>query len=256
MERTSAGPLAGLRILEIGHYIAAPFASRLLADLGADVIKVEPPGGDPARAWGERIDGHSIWWSMHGRNKRSIMLDLKSAQGIETVKTLAKASDALIENFRPGQLEKLGIGPDVLHALNPALVIARLSGFGQDGPARDHASFGVIGEAIGGLRHLTNHPPDMTDLPPVRCGISIGDSVAGLYAALGVMSALWQRDRAGSDGKGRLVDVALTEAVLSLTEGMIPEYGALGLIRQPTGAGIPTAAPSQRLSDKGWRLGC
>jgi crotonobetainyl-CoA:carnitine CoA-transferase CaiB-like acyl-CoA transferase len=249
------GPLVGLRILEIGHFIAAPFAARLLADLGAEVIKIEPPGGDPIRQWGAQVNGRSVWWSMHARNKKSVELDLKTREGREALLRLVPSCDAVIENLRPGQLEKLGVGPDVLRARRPDLVIARVSGFGQDGPYRDRAAFGVIGEAMGGLRYLTDHPPGTSALPPVRVGVSIGDSVAGLYAALGVMSALWARDRRGGDGRARTLDVALTESVLSLMEGMLPEYGVLGRIRQPTGSAIPTAAPSNayRTVD-GWIL--
>ena len=250
------GPLSGMRILELGHFVAAPFAARLLADLGADVIKIEPPGGDPVRGWGEQIDGNSLWWSMHGRNKRSVVLDLKTAEGREKVLALVERCDAVIENFRPGQLERLGIGPTALRRANPDLVIAHISGFGQDGPYRDRPAFGVIGEAMGGLRHLTNHEPGQTDLPPVRVGVSIGDSIAGLYAAFGVVSALWKRERAGcSDRTGRTVDVSLSEAVLSMMEGMLPEYGRLGKIREPSGAGIPTAAPSSAYPTvDGWIL--
>jgi crotonobetainyl-CoA:carnitine CoA-transferase CaiB-like acyl-CoA transferase len=236
--------LAGLRVLEIGHFVAAPFCTRLLADLGAEVIKIEPRGGDPVRQWGEMVDGHSLWWSMHGRNKRSLSLDLKSARGREIVLKLAAQCDVVVENFRPGQLARMGLGAEVLRAERPDLIVAHISGYGQTGPGRDRAAFGVIGEAVGGLRYLTNHPPGTTDLPPVRVGVSIGDSIAGLYAAFGIMAALWQRDRTGGDGQPRTIDVALTESVLSMMEGMLPEYGALGQIKQPTGGGIATAAPS------------
>jgi len=251
----SSGPLRGLRILELGHFVAAPFATRLLADLGADVIKVEPPGGDPVRGWGEQIDGKSLWWSLHGRNKKSVVLDLKTDEGKRAVLDLAAESDAVIENFRPGQLEKLGLGPDALRAAQPGLVIARISGYGQDGPYRNRPAFGVIAESMGGLRYLTNHEPGANDLPPVRVGVSIGDSIAGLYAAFGVVAALWRRDRAGGSGRGQTVDVALTEAVLSMMEGMLPEYGKLGKIREPSGGGIPTASPSSAYpTSDGWIL--
>lgn len=239
-----APALAGLRVMEIGHFVAAPFCTRLLGDLGADIIKIEPRAGDPARSWGEMVDGRSLWWSMHARNKRSVTIDLKSEKGRELVLKLVAECDVLVENFRPGQLKRMGLGPDVLRQARPDLIIAHISGYGQDGPGADRAAFGVIGEAIGGLRYLTNHPPGTTDLPPVRVGVSIGDSIAGLYAAFGVMVALWQRDRVGGDGQARTIDVALTESVLSMMEGMLPEYGALGKIKQPTGGGISTAAPT------------
>jgi crotonobetainyl-CoA:carnitine CoA-transferase CaiB-like acyl-CoA transferase len=238
------GVLNGLRVLEIGHFVAAPFATRLLADLGADVIKIEPRSGDPARQWGEQLGGHSLWWSMHGRNKRSITLDLKHPKARGLVLELVGQCDAVIENFRPGQLAKLGLAPDVMRAARPGLVVAHISGYGQTGPYRDRAAFGVIGEAIGGLRHLTDHPPGTSDLPPVRVGVSIGDSVAGLYAVIGVLAALWERDKAGGKRDGRTIDVALTESILSLMEGMLPEYGALGRVKEPTGGGIATAAPT------------
>lgn len=248
--------LSGLRVLEIGHFVAAPFCTRLLGDLGADIIKIEPRGGDPVRQWGELQDGHSLWWSVHGRNKRCISVDLKSAEGRQLVLKLVPHCDVVVENFRPGQLARMGLGPDVLRAIRPDLIIAQISGFGQTGPGRDRAAFGVIGEAIGGLRHLTNHPAGTTDLPPVRVGVSIGDSIAGLYAAFGIMTALWQRDRLDGDGEPRTIDVALTESVLSMTEGMLPEYGALGKVKQPTGGGIATAAPSNAYPtrDKEWVL--
>src|SRR5271166_1009490 len=211
------GPLVGLNVLEIGHYIAAPFCTRILADLGAEVIKVEPPGGDPFRGWGASVDGHSVWFSVHGRNKLSVVLDLKRDR--DTVLLLAARADVLVENLRAGQLERLGLGPEILHAANPRLVIARISGYGQDGPYRDRPAFGAIGEAMGGLRHLTGYPPGTTDLPPPRCGIWISDDLAGLYAAIGLLAALWQRDAsprapsrgatgaATGTGRGRVIDV-------------------------------------------------
>ncbi len=237
-------PLRGLRVLEIGHFVAAPFATRLLADLGADVIKIEPLKGDPVRQWGEQIDGKSLWWSLHGRNKRSVACDLKNADVKQMILKLVRECDAVVENFRPGQLVKLGLGPDVLREERSDLIVAHISGYGQTGPYRDRAAFGVIGEAIGGLRYLTDHAAGVSDLPPVRVGVSIGDSLAGIYAAFGLVSALWQRDRVGGDGLPRTIDVALTESVLSLMEGMLPEYGKLGRVRQPTGGGIATAAPT------------
>lgn len=239
-----APALGGLRVLELGHFVAAPFCTRLLADLGADVIKVEPRSGDPVRQWGEMLNGRSLWWSLHGRNKRSLTLDLKSPRGREIVLELVAHCDVVVENFRPGQLAKLGLGADVLRGVKPDLVVSHISGYGQTGPSRDRAAFGLIGEAVGGLRHLTNHAPGTTDLPPVRVGVSIGDSIAGLYAAFGILAALWQRDRRAGDGIGRTIDVALTESVLSMMEGMLPEYGALGKIKQPMGGGIATAAPT------------
>jgi crotonobetainyl-CoA:carnitine CoA-transferase CaiB-like acyl-CoA transferase len=244
MTTGDAFPLAGLRILEIGHFVAAPFAGRLLADLGADVIKVEPRGGDPVRNWGAQVGGRSLWWSLHGRGKRSITLNLKDERATAIVKKLVHHCDAVIENFRPGQLAKLGLGDEVLRAERPDLIVAHVSGYGQTGPYRDRAAFGVIGEAIGGLRYLTDHAPGTHDLPPVRVGVSIGDSLAGMYAVIGLLAALWQRDRVNGDGKPRDIDVALTEGVLSLMEGMLPEYGWLQTIRRPTGGGIATAAPS------------
>jgi crotonobetainyl-CoA:carnitine CoA-transferase CaiB-like acyl-CoA transferase len=212
--------------------------------LRPDIIKIEPPSGDPVRQWGQQVNGTSLWWSIHGRNKRSVTLNLKHPKAASIVRRLVAGCDAVVENFRPGQLAKLGLSDEVLRGVRQDLVVAHISGFGQDGPYRDRAAFGVIGEAIGGLRHVTNHPPGVSDLPPVRTGISIGDSLAGIYAAFGIMAALWQRDRISGDRRGRTLDVALTDSVLSLMEGMLPEYGALGVVRQPTGSAIPTAAPS------------
>lgn len=255
-EEVRSGPLTGLRVLEIGHFIAAPFGTRLLADLGADVIKIEPPTGDPIRQWGTHVDGNSPWWSQHARNKRCMTLNLKDPKAKDIVLGLTKVSDAVVENFRPGQLARMGLGPDVLRSAREDLVIAHVSGYGQDGPYRDKAAFGVIGESLGGLRYLTDHAPGMSDLPSVRVGVSIGDSIAGLYAAFGVMSALWQRDRVGGDARPRSLDVALTESVLSMMEGMLPEYGVLGMVKEPTGSRIATAAPTSAYaaSDGKWVL--
>jgi formyl-CoA transferase len=246
------GPLVGLTVLELGHYIAAPFAGRLLADMGATVIKIEPPGGDPFRGWGDQVAGNSVWFSIHGRNKMSVTLDLKQSGGRDAVLKLAATADALLENFRPGQLEKLGLGPAELHAANPKLTIARISGYGQDGPYRDKPAFGAIGEAMGGIRHLTGHPRGQSDLPPPRCGISIGDDLAGMYAAMGVLAACWGRDAKGRPG--RVLDISLTESMVSLMEGMLPEFALFGRVRQPAGAAIPTAAPTNTYptADGGW----
>ena len=235
-------PLAGLRVIELGHYIAAPFATRLLADLGAEVIKVEPPEGDPVRGWGSQVKGNAVWFSVHGRNKLSVTLDLKNPDDKAKLRQLVARADALVENFRPGQLERYGLGPADLHAVNPRLVIARISGYGQDGPYRDKPAFGAIGEAMGGLRHLTANP-GQTELPPPRCGVSISDDLAGMYAAMALVSACWGI-KGNPDAKGRVVDVDLVGSVFSLTEGMLPEYGLFGWVRQPQGAAIKTAAPT------------
>lgn len=242
MPPTPRLPLTGLRIVELGHYIAGPFAARLLADLGAEVIKVEPPEGDPHRGWGSQVNGNAVWFSIHGRNKLCVSLDLKSAEGKERVKALATRADALIENFRPGYLERIGLGPDVLQRINPRLTIARVSGFGQDGPYRDKPAFGAIGEAMGGLRHLTA-TPGVTEHPPPRCGVSISDDIAGIYAALSVVSACWAV-KGDPAARGRIIDVDLVSSVFSLMEGMLPEYGLFGWVRQPHGAALPTAAPT------------
>ncbi|MDB5373337.1 MAG: Formyl-CoA transferase [Belnapia sp.] len=235
-------PLAGLKIVELGHYIAAPFATRLLADLGAEVIKVEPPEGDPVRGWGSQVDGHAVWFSVHGRNKLSVTLDLKNPDDKAKLRKLVGRADALVENFRPGQLERYGLGPEALHAVNPRLVIARISGYGQDGPYRDKPAFGAIGEAMGGLRHLTANPGQST-LPPPRCGVSISDDLAGMYAAMGLVAACWGI-KGNPEARGRVIDVDLVGSVFSLMEGMLPEYGLFGWVRQPQGAAIKTAAPT------------
>lgn len=256
MPNSNNSLLAGLRVLEIGHFVAAPFCTRLLADLGADVIKIEPLSGDPVRQWGEMLDGRSLWWSMHGRNKRSVTIDLKSPHGRQLILDLVPHCDVVVENMRPGQLAKLGLGVERLRGARDDVIICHISGYGQTGPGRNRAAFGMIGEAVGGLRHLTNHAPGESDLPPVRVGVSIGDSVAGLYGAFGIMAALWRRERDGASATSLTVDVALTESVLSMMEGMLPEYGALGKIKEPTGGGIATAAPSNAYPtrDRQWVL--
>ncbi|SFK25564.1 CaiB/BaiF CoA transferase family protein [Falsiroseomonas stagni] len=235
-------PLEGLKVVELGHYIAGPFATRLLADLGAEVIKVEPPEGDPIRGWGSRHNGHPVWFSIHGRNKLSVTLDLKKPEGRERLRKLCARADALVENFRPGYLERVGLGPAALHQANPRLIIARVSGYGQDGPYRDKPAFGAIGEAMGGLRHLTA-TPGVTEHAPPRCGVSISDDLAGMYAALAVASACWGV-KGDPAAKGRVIDVDLVSSVFSLMEGMLPEYGLTGAIRQPAGSAILTAAPT------------
>ncbi|WP_460452220.1 CaiB/BaiF CoA transferase family protein [Alsobacter sp. SYSU BS001988] len=246
------GPLRSLRVLELGHFIAAPFCTRLLADQGADVIKVEPPGGDPARDWGKKVDGQSVMWSMHNRNKRCVTLDLKDPAERTKIEALIDWADVLVENFRPGQLERWGLGVETLHAWNPRLIIARISGYGQDGPYRDRASFGAVGEAFGGVRHLTGYPEGVTELPPVRTGVSFGDDVAALYAAMGILAAVHERDVLGT-GKGRVIDIALYEGVFSLLEGALPEYASCGIVRQPSGSAMPTSVPSDTYRARdGW----
>ncbi|MCY1278206.1 Succinyl-CoA--L-malate CoA-transferase beta subunit [compost metagenome] len=235
----SAKPLAGLKVIELGTLIAGPFASRICAEFGAEVIKVESPdGGDPLRKWRKLYEGTSLWWFVQARNKRSITLNLKHEQGREVLKKLLAEADILIENFRPGVLEKLGLGWDVLHALNPKLVMVRLSGFGQSGPLKDQPGFGAVGESMGGLRYITG----FEDRPPVRTGISIGDSIAALWGVIGALMALRHREVNG--GQGQVVDVALYEAVFAMMESMVPEFDVFGFIRERTGNIMPGITPS------------
>lgn len=230
--------LAGLRVIEMGTLIAGPFAARLLAELGAEVIKIEPPdGGDPLRRWRKLYQGTSLWWFLQARNKKSVTVDLKTEAGQGIVRELAATADVLIENFRPGTLEKWGLGWERLFALNPRLVMVRISGFGQTGPYRDQPGFGAIGESMGGLRYLTGYP----DRPPVRVGVSIGDSIAALHGVIGALAALRHRDRTG---KGQVVDVALYEAVFNLMESLLPEYGMFQIVRERTGSSLPGIVPS------------
>lgn len=232
-------PLSGVRVLELGSLIAGPFAARLCAEFGAEVIKVESPdGGDPLRRWRKLYEGTSLWWFVQSRNKRCITLNLKHEQGREVLKKLIAEADILIENFRPGVLEKLGLGWDVIHALNPKLVMLRLSGFGQTGPMKEQPGFGAVGESMGGLRYITG----FEDRPPVRTGISIGDSIAALWGVIGALMALRQREVNG--GSGQMVDVALYEAVFAMMESMVPEFDVLGFVRERTGNIMPGITPS------------
>jgi formyl-CoA transferase len=242
-------PLAGLRVLELGQLIAGPFAAKTLADFGAEVIKIEPPGtGDPLRKWRLLKDGTSVWWQVQARNKLSVALDLKEPESQDIVRRLADESDVLVENFRPGALEGYGLAPDDLMARNPRLIVLRISGFGQTGPYRDKPGFGVVAEAMGGLRHLTAEP----GRTPVRVGVSIGDTLAGLHGVIGVLTALHERHRSGL---GQIVDVALYEAVFNCMESLLPEYSAFGAVREAAGSALPGIAPSNayRCSD-GWAL--
>ena len=240
------GALAGIRVIEMGQLIAGPFAGRLLGEFGADVIKIEPPGtGDPLRNWRLLQEGTSVWWQVSSRNKRSVALDLRSAEGQEIARRLVAEADVVIENFRPGTLEGWGLGWDDLHALNPRLVMLRVSGYGQTGPYRDLPGFGVIGEAMGGLRYLTAEPGRV----PVRTGVSIGDSLAALHGVIGVLLALFHIR--AHDGEGQVIDVALHEAVFNVMESLLPEYATFGVVREPGGSAMPGIAPSNayRCSD-------
>ena len=231
--------LQGLKVLELGQLIAGPFAGKTLADFGADVIKVEPPGvGDPLRKWRLLRDGTSVWWQVQSRNKRSVCLDLRTRAGQDAVRALAAEADVLIENFKPGTLEGWGLGWDALHALNPRLIMLRISGYGQTGPYHDKPGFGVIAEAMGGLRHLTGEPGRV----PVRVGVSIGDTLAALHGVIGVLTALRHRDAHG--GEGQVVDVALYEAVFNVMESLLPEYDAFGVVRERAGSALPGIAPT------------
>jgi formyl-CoA transferase len=233
------GALKGLRVVEMGQLIAGPFAAKTLGDFGADVIKIEPPGaGDPLRNWRLLQDGTSVWWQVQSRNKRSIALDLRSTEGQGIARQLIAQADVLIENFRPGTLEGWGMDYETLSKTNPGLVMLRVSGYGQTGPYRDLPGFGAIGEAMGGLRHLTGEP----DRIPVRCGISIGDTLAALHGTIGVLMALYHRKVNG--GQGQVIDVALNEAVLNVMESLVPEYSAFGAVREPGGSALPGIAPS------------
>ena len=233
----AAGPLAGLKVLELGQLIAGPFAGKTLADFGADVVKVEPPEGDPLRQWRLLHNGTSVWWQVQSRNKKSVVLDLRSPQGQADARALAAEADVLIENFKPGTLEKWGLGYERLSAANPGLIMLRISGYGQTGPYRELPGFAVVAEAMGGLRHLTGEP----GRTPVRCGVSLGDTLGALHGVIGVLLALQARQRTGL---GQVVDVALYEAVFNCMESLLSEYSAFGAVRQPAGSALPGITPS------------
>ena len=233
------GPLSDLRVIELGTLLAGPFCGQILGDMGAEVVKVEPPSqGDPMRVWGrEKAHGKSLWWPVVARNKRSVTLDLRQPEGQELLKQLVTKADFLLENFRPGTMEKWGLGWDVLSKLNPRLIMIRVSGFGQSGPYARQAGFGAIGEAMGGLRYVVGDP----STPPSRMGISIGDSLAATFACVGALSALHYREKTG---RGQVIDSAIYEAVLNMMESLITEYDKAGYIRERTGAILPNVAPS------------
>ena len=251
-ESASVGPMAGIKVLELGTLIAGPFCARMLAEFGAEVIKIEAPGeGDPIRKWRVLKDGNSLWWYVQSRNKKSITLNMKDKRAQEIARRLALDADIIIENYRPGVLEKWNLGFDQLKAINPAAIMVRLSGYGQTGPLRDAPGFGAIGESMGGLRYVSGHP----DRPPVRIGISIGDSVASLHGAIGALMALRHRDATGGRwngksgaecvaGQGQMVDVALYEAVFNMMESLVPEYDHAGVVRERTGGALPGIVPS------------
>ncbi|MBK8764877.1 MAG: CoA transferase [Burkholderiaceae bacterium] len=250
MDTPVTGPLAGLKVVELGQLIAGPFAAKTLADFGADIIKIEPPGaGDPLRQWRLIKDGTSVWWQVQSRNKRSVALDLRDPQAQDIVRRLAADADVLIENFRPGAMEGWGLGPEALLRLNPRLIMLRVSGYGQTGPYRDKPGFGVVAEAMGGLRHLTAEPGRV----PVRVGVSLGDTLASLHGVIGILMALHERQRSG---QGQVIDVALYEAVFNCMESLLPEYSAFGAVREPAGSALPGIAPSNayRCADGGYAL--
>ena len=232
-------PLSGIKVIELGTLIAGPFCTRILAEFGAEVVKIETPGeGDPLRSWRKIYEGTSLWWYLQARNKQSLTLNLKQPEAVEILKKLVADADIVVENFRPGVLEKLGVGWDVLSQINPGLVMVRLSGFGQTGPMAQQPGFGAIGESMGGLRYVTG----FADRPPVKTGVSIGDSIAALWAAIGALMAL--RHKEANGGKGQVVDVALYEAVFAMMESLVPEFDVFGFVRERTGNIMPGITPS------------
>jgi formyl-CoA transferase len=250
--KKAPGPLAGIKVLELGTLIAGPFCARMLGEFGAEVIKIESPdGGDPIRQWRVLKDGTSLWWSVQARNKKSVTLNMKDARGQEIARKLALEADVIIENYRPGVLEKWNLGYEQLKAINPATIMVRLSGYGQTGPMKDLPGFGAIGESMGGMRYVSGWP----DRPPLRIGISIGDSITAMHGVIGAMMALRHRDvsggrwngKSGGDsvaGQGQMIDVALYEAVFNMMESLVPEYDHAGVVRERTGGALPGIVPS------------
>jgi formyl-CoA transferase len=244
------GPLTGIKVIELGQLIAGPFAAKTLADFGAEVIKIEPlETGDPLRSWRLVKDGTSVWWQVQSRNKKSVALDLRKPEAQAIIRQLAVDADVVIENFRPGAMEGWGIGPEALHTINPKLIMLRISGYGQTGPYKDRPGFGVVAEAMSGLRHLTAEPGRV----PVRVGVSIGDTLASLHGVIGVLMALHERN---SSGIGQVIDMALYEAVFNCMESLLPEYSAFGVVRQAAGSALPGIAPSNayRCADGAYAL--
>jgi formyl-CoA transferase len=252
-ETAGPGPLAGIRVVELGMLLAGPFTGRLLGDMGAEIIKVEPPGKpDPLREWGKaRYKGRSLWWGVQSRNKKCVTLDLRTEKGQELLLELARRSDVVVENFRPGTLEKWNLGWDELKEANPKLVLCRVSGYGQTGPYAPRAGFASVAEAMGGLRHLNGFPGE----PPPRLHLSLGDSLAGMFAVQGILAALYRRDALGGE-RGQVVDVSLLESCFALLESTVPEYDRLGIVRGPGGTGLKGVAPSNifRSQDGKWMV--
>jgi formyl-CoA transferase len=247
---SAAGPLAGVRVIELGQLIAGPFCGKTLADFGAEVIKIEPPGkGDPLRKWRMLKNGNSVWWEVQSRNKQSVTLDLTKPEGQDILRALVKEADVLIENFRPGKMEEWGLGYEDLKKLNPRLVMARISGYGQDGPYCNRPGFGVIAESMGGLRYLTAEPGRV----PVRVGVSIGDTLAALHGVIGILMALYHRD--ARKGEGQVIDIALYESVFNCMESLLPEYSAFNAVREAAGSALPGIVPSNAYPCRdGWIL--
>ena len=250
----SAGPLQGVRVIELGQLIAGPFCGKTLADFGAEVIKIEPPGkGDPLRKWRMLKNGNSVWWEVQSRNKQSVTLDLTQPEGQDILRELVREADVLIENFRPGKMEEWGLGYEALKTINPRLVMARISGYGQDGPYCNRPGFGVIAESMGGLRYLTAEPGRV----PVRVGVSIGDTLAALHGVIGILMALYHRDKGDkkAGGEGQVVDIALYESVFNCMESLLPEYSAFNAVREAAGSALPGIVPSNAYPCRdGWIL--
>jgi formyl-CoA transferase len=252
-DQSNGGPLSGIRVIELGQLIAGPFCAKTLADFGAEVIKIEPPGkGDPLRKWRMLKNDNSLWWEVQSRNKQSVTLDLSSTEGQDLLRTLVKEADVVIENFRPGKMEEWGLGYEALKQINSRIVMARISGYGQDGPYSNRPGFGVIAESMGGLRYLTAEEGRV----PVRVGVSIGDTLAALHGVIGILLALYNRDKGEATGKeGQMIDVALYESVFNCMESLLPEYSVFNKVREPAGSALSGIVPSNAYPCRdGWIL--